>query len=95
MKNKKNVLINDFSYLIIDEYKDGFIFEDFEKLYTDYFYDYDYILGDYSYNKLRLKGFYSEKNKNVKQLNNIKNYKQYLNDFCAIDAPYFLLQKQK
>ena len=49
-------------YELIKNYKDGFDSDEFISKYTDYFYDYDYIVGDIAYGKLRLKGFYDEKN---------------------------------
>ena len=95
MKNKKEFNLMNTNFLILEEYKDCFNVDEFKEYYTDYFYEFDYILGDYSYNKLRLKGFYEETNKRVKQYNNIKQYKQYLKEYCANEAPYFLLEKKK
>ena len=61
--------------------------------YTDYFYDYDYIVGDIAYSKLRLKGFYESNNKKVKNLNNIKNLDDYINNYCAKNCRYFVIKK--
>ena len=80
-------------YELIKNYKDGFDREEFENKYTDYFYDYDYIVGDIAYGKLRLKGFYDEKNKKVKGINNYKNVDKYLKTNCAVDCKYFILKK--
>ena len=90
----KKIVLENNEYEIVEDYKDCFDIEVVKNLYTDYFYDYDFILGDYSYGKLRLKGFYSEKNKKVKDLNNIKNYKDYLKNYCATECAYFLIKKQ-
>ena len=80
-------------YELIVNYKDGFDKEDFESKYTDYFYDYDYIVGDIAYGKLRLKGFYDEKNKKVNKINNYNNLDKYLKNNCANDCKYFVLKK--
>ena len=85
--------INNQDYKLIKNYRDAFDIEDVKDKVTDYYNDYDYIVGDIAYNKLRLKGFYSEKNKKVKGLNNIKNLDNYLKDFCAPDCKYFVLEK--
>ncbi|MEG0994901.1 MAG: YutD-like domain-containing protein [Bacilli bacterium] len=82
------------NYQII-EGKDNFNEEQFEKLYTDYFYDYDYILGDYAYDRLRLKGFYEESNAKVSKINCIIEKENYLKNYCAYGAKYFLLKKVK
>ena len=60
---------------------------------TDYFDPYDYILGDYAYEKLRLKGYYEEKNKKATAINNIKNVDDYIKNFCSYGAKIFLLKK--
>lgn len=80
-------------YEIIKNYKDAYYEEEFISKYTDYFYDYDYIVGDIAYGKLRLKGFYDEKNKKVKNINNIKYLDNYLKKYCAVDCKYFVLKK--
>ena len=80
-------------YEIIKNYKDGFEKEEFINKYTDYFYDYDYIVGDIAYGKLRLKGFYDEKNKKVNKINNYKNVDLYLKNNCANDCRHFILKK--
>ena len=81
-------------YELIKNYKDGFDREEFTNKYTDYFYDYDYIVGDIAYGKLRLKGFYDEKNKKVNKINNYKNVDKYLKNNCAVDCRHFILKKK-
>jgi uncharacterized protein YutD len=85
--------IENHEYELIKNYKDGFDREDFISKYTDYFYDYDYIVGDIAYGKLRLKGFYDEKNKKANKINNYKNLDKYLNLYCAPDCKYFILKQ--
>lgn len=84
---------NKYTYEIIKNYKDGFNEEEFLSKYTDYFYDYDYIVGDIAYGKLRLKGFYDDKNKKVNKINNYKDVEKYLKDYCANDCKYYILKK--
>lgn len=85
--------INNQKYELKENYKDGFDKEEFISKCTDYFYDYDYIVGDIAYGKLRLKGFYDEKSKKVKKINNFKNIDEYLKNYCANDCKYYILKK--
>ena len=39
-------------------------------------------------------GFYDTSNKKKKKINDIVNYKEYLNDYCAHECPYFLIKKE-
>lgn len=89
----KTIEIENNKYELIKNYKDAFDLEEFTNHYTDYFYDYDYVVGDIAYGKLRLKGFYDEKNKKVKNLNNYKNVNKYLEENCAVDCKHFILKK--
>lgn len=87
--------VNNNKYELIKNYKEAFDKEDFLSKCTDYFYDYDYIVGDIAYGKLRLKGFYDEKSKKVKKINNFKYLDDYLKNNCATDCKYFIIKKCK
>ena len=69
--------------------------ESLKDLVTDYFDVYDYIFVDEAYNKLRLKGFYNEKNKNSKDINSIKGLDNYIKNYCAYGSRWVLLEKIK
>jgi len=90
----KKININNKEYELIINYKDAFEEEEFLNKCTDYFYDYDYIVGDIAYSKLRLKGFYDEKNKKANKINNYKYLDDYLKKNCAVDCKYFVIKKQ-
>lgn len=92
---KKEIIIDNIKYKLIENYKDAFNEEEFQNRFTDYFYDYDYIVGDIAYSKLRLKGFYNPQNKKVNKINNYNNLAKYLKDNCANDCKYFVLEKIK
>lgn len=89
----KYIIINDQTYQLIENYKDAFILEDVEAKLTDYFESFDYIVGDYAYNKLRLKGFCKENNPNLNDINNYNQKNEYIKNFCAYDARYFVLER--
>lgn len=86
--------VNNIKYEIIKNYKEAFDREEFISKCTDYFNDYDYVVGDIAYGKLRLKGFYDEKSKKVKKINNYKNLDNYLSNYCAKDCKYFIVKKK-
>lgn len=90
---KKEYEINGQKYTLTDNNKDGFDLEEVKNKYTDYFDNYDYIVGDWSYGKLRLKGFYDSNNKKCTNINNIKDYKKYIDEECAFGCRYFVLKK--
>ena len=85
--------VNNIKYDIVKNYRDAFDKDEFIEKCTDYFNDYDYIVGDIAYGKLRLKGFYDEKNKKVKDLNNYKYLDNYLKNNCAVDCKYFVVKR--
>lgn len=89
----QKINVEDKQYEITKDYKNGFNKEEFERLYTDYFYEFDYIVGDWAYGKLRLKGFYKSNNKNCSELNNIENLDSYLKNNCAFDCKYFVAKR--
>jgi uncharacterized protein YutD len=90
---KNLVKISDMDYELTQNNKEGFDLEEMKNKMTDYFYDYDYIVGDWAYGKLRLKGFYDEKNNKVKEVNNIKFIDDYFKKYCAFGCRYFILKK--
>ena len=87
------ISVGDFKFNLIENNRDCFEREEFENLFTDYFYEYDYIVGDYAYGKLRLKGFYKDNNKKAKDINKISNKENYIKNNCAYQCKYFVLEK--
>lgn len=91
----KHVEIEDKSYEIIKDNREAFEQEEFKNKLTDYFYDYDYVVGDYAYGKLRLKGFYDDKNPKANKINKYSNLDKYINENCAYGCKYFVAKKKK
>ena len=90
---KKQIEIGNNKYEIIIDYREGFDLEEFKNRCTDYFFIYDYIVGDWAYGKLRLKGFYDDKNKNANKINKYSNLDKYIKDNCAYGCKYFVAKK--
>lgn len=82
------------SFEIIKNYKNGYNKEEFISKCTEYFDEYDYVVGDWAYGKLRLKGFYDDKNKKCKEINNFNNLDKYLKENCAFDCAYFVAKRK-
>ena len=89
----KIIEINKRKYELIKNYRDGYNEEELKSRFTDYFNDYDYVVGDIAYSKLRLKGFYDEKNKKATKINNYKNINKYIEENCANDCRHFIIKK--
>lgn len=80
-------------YKLIENYRDAFDKQTFIEKYTDYYENYDYIVGDIAYSKLRLKGFNKKGNKNLNKVNDYRNLKKYIEENCAYNCKYFVLEK--
>lgn len=91
----KKIEINDYEYELVKNNGDCFNLEEIKEKITDYFDNYDYIFGDYSYDKIRLKGYYDSKNELVTPINDISGLDNYIENYCAYGAKYFLLKKIK
>lgn len=87
------ISVGEFKFELVENYRECFVMEEFESLFTEYFYDFDYIVGDYAYSKLRLKGFYDDNNKKARSFNKISNKDKYLTENCAYCCKYFVLKK--
>lgn len=82
-----------YEYEIIKDYRDSFNKEEFLNRYTDYFEEYDYIVGDYAYGKLRIKGFYDDKNNKASNINKYSRVDKYIEENCAYGCKYFIAKK--
>lgn len=89
----KKLVINNVEYEIIKNYNDAIVEEEIKERLTEYFDDFDYVVGDWSYGKLRLKGFNESTNKNIKNINDIKNLDEYIHNYCSYGCKYFVLKR--
>ena len=89
------IKINNKTYRLVEEYKNAFDLEVVKEKLTDYFDDFDYIVGDWAYGKLRLKGFCKKENKRYRPINYFTKKQDYLKNYCAPEAPYFVLEYMK
>lgn len=87
------IIVNSLKYELVKEEHEGFDQEEFKNRLTEYFEPYTYIVGDWAYGKLRLKGFYDPKDKEVKPINNIHFVDKYIKENCAYGCRYFIVKK--
>ena len=87
------VIVENIEYEIIKDNRESFNKEEFINRYTDYFSSYDYVVGDYAYGKLRLKGFYDDKNPKSNKINKYSNVPKYIEENCAYGCKYFIAKK--
>ncbi|KXB59007.1 YutD-like domain-containing protein [Gemelliphila asaccharolytica] len=78
---------------LIYNYKEAFDKELFIDKYVPILDDKDFILGDIAYEKLRLTGFFL--NKNINDPKNINNLEDFLLEFCNISCPFYVLKRKK
>ncbi|MEH7237062.1 YutD family protein [Bacillus sp. JJ1562] len=89
------ISINNSTYELVDELKDGFNEEAFRGRYSDILAKYDYIVGDWGYEQLRLKGFFDDKNQKASFDTKISTLSEYLYEYCNFGCAYFVLKKVK
>ena len=87
------VIVENIEYEIIKDNRESFNKEEFINRYTDYFSSYDYVVGDYAYGKLRLKGFYDDKNPKSNRINKYSMIDKYIEENCAYGCKYFIAKK--
>lgn len=89
----KKYQFNGIEYLLKNDEYSIFDYELAKELITSYFNNYDYIFADLAYNKIRLKGFCNKKNKIYKENNDIDTLNNYIENYCAYNCKWFLLEK--
>lgn len=88
----KTVMINKITYYVLSDENNLLDNMDISEKLTDYFDDFDYIVGDISYNTLRLKGF-KRNSKSNNKYNRIDFLEEYLSNYCAYGARWFIISK--
>lgn len=87
------IKVNEHYFEIIEEYRECFDEETFANRYSDILDKYDYIVGDFGYEQLRLKGFYTDKNKKAELSKRFSTIQDYLLEYCNFGCPYFILRR--
>ena len=89
------VMIREEPYVLAVNYRQGFNFDEFHRLYQDYYEKYDYIVGDWAHEKLRLRGFYQINQRRVAKDRIIDYLDDYLKEYCNFGCAYFVLGKEE
>ncbi|MFC4323514.1 YutD family protein [Litchfieldia salsa] len=89
------ITINNISYEVVEELKEGFNEEAFRARYSEILTKYDYIVGDWGYNQLRLRGFFEDTNQKATFDTKISTLSEYLYEYCNFGCSYFVLKRVK
>jgi uncharacterized protein YutD len=89
------IQVNNLSYEIIEEYREGFDEEAFRNRYSEILNKYDFIVGDWGYNQLRLRGFFDDQNQKATYDTKISTLTEYLYEYCNFGCAYFVVRKVK
>ncbi|MGE8207564.1 YutD family protein [Heyndrickxia sp. NPDC080065] len=85
--------INNQTYEIIKDFRDGYNEEAFRNRFSDILSRYDYIVGDWGYGQLRLKGFFDDENPKATFDSKISTLTEYLYEYCNFGCAYFVAKK--
>ncbi|MGN7945602.1 YutD family protein [Bacillus sp. 22446] len=87
------IVIQNATFDLVREIKDGFDEEEFKARYSDILNKYDYIVGDWGYNQLRLKGFFDDQNQKATFDTKISTLDEYIYEYCNFGCAYFVLKR--
>ncbi|MEY8734908.1 YutD family protein [Peribacillus frigoritolerans] len=87
--------INNMTYEIIEDEREGYNEEAFKSRYSEILTKYDYIVGDWGYGQLRLRGFFDDSNQKATFDTKISTLSEYLYEYCNFGCPYFVVKKIK
>ena len=87
--------INNMTYEIIENEREGYNEEAFKARYSEILPKYDYIVGDWGYGQLRLRGFFDDNNQKATFDTKISTLSEYLYEYCNFGCPYFVVKKIK
>ncbi|WP_144679218.1 YutD family protein [Bacillus altitudinis] len=87
------IVIQNATFDLVREIKDGFDEEAFKTRYSDILNKYDYIVGDWGYNQLRLKGFFDDQNQKATFDTKISTLDEYIYEYCNFGCAYFVLKR--
>jgi uncharacterized protein YutD len=92
---KAMININNMTYEIIEDEREGYNEEAFKARYSEILTKYDYIVGDWGYGQLRLRGFFDDSNQKATFDTKISTLTEYLYEYCNFGCPYFVMKKIK
>jgi uncharacterized protein YutD len=90
---KELITVQNLSYEIVKDFREGFNEEAFRGRYSDILTKYDFIVGDWGYGQLRLKGFFSDQNPKATFDTKISTINEYLYEYCNFGCAYFVVKK--
>lgn len=92
-RDHETLMIGKDQYKVITDFRDALDIDQLSERYIDYLNVFDYIVGDIASEKLRLRGFYDEHRKNVREDQWISHLDEYIIEYCNFGASYFVLER--
>ncbi|MBG9982212.1 YutD family protein [Aerococcaceae bacterium DSM 111020] len=90
----ETIIIEEETYLLVEDYREGFELDAFKARYQPFFEKFDFIVGDWGHEQLRLRGFYQINQSGVPYDQTIDLVEDYLLEYCNFGCRYFVLGKQ-
>lgn len=91
--DSKTLTLNGDKYQVLEDYREALDIDILEERYSDFLKKYDYIVGDIAHSKLRLRGFFEDRNKKVPIDMRISHLEDYLYEYCNFGCQYFVLKR--
>ncbi|MBG9984594.1 YutD family protein [Aerococcaceae bacterium DSM 111022] len=92
--DSETILIEEETYFIVKDYREGFELEAFKNRYQTFFEKFDFIVGDWGHEQLRLRGFYQVNTPGAPYDQTIDLLEDYITEYCNFGARYFVLGKE-
>lgn len=90
----ETIIIEEETYLLVEDYREGFELDAFKARYQPFFEKFDFIVGDWGHEQLRLRGFYQINQSGVPFDQTIDLLEDYLLEYCNFGCRYFVLGKE-
>ena len=85
--------IDGIKFELVEERKDAYREEAIQERWNDVLNRYDFIVGDWGFEKLRLKGFFDDKDTRSTFENKSSTIREYILEYCNFGCPYFILKR--
>lgn len=92
--DNETLLIEEETYIIVKDYREGFELEAFKNRYQPFFEKFDFIVGDWGHEQLRLRGFYQLNTPGAPYDQTIDLLEDYITEYCNFGARYFVIGKE-
>ncbi len=93
--DSETIIIEEETYLLVENYREGFELDAFKARYQPFFEKFDFIVGDWGHEQLRLRGFYQISQSGVPYDQTIDLLEDYILVYCNFGCRYFVIGKEE